>query len=105
MTIEQLYKEIETQLPVRRESDDFRADLSNALSKYSKTIKNIDRDILSQIPNWATVEKRIEKLIDAIKQSVKHYYEGMHSTAFTVIKNQLLGYGDTIESIISAIEL
>ncbi|MDH6304204.1 hypothetical protein M2459_000932 [Parabacteroides sp. PF5-5] len=105
MTLQQFYQEIETLLPVKRESDDFRADLSKALSIYSKTIKNIDPNILSQIPDWATTEKRIEKLIDAIKLSVKHYYEGMYSTAFSVMRNQLLGHGDTIEGIMDTIGL
>lgn len=98
MILQQLYQEIKHQLPPKRQSNDFRADLSKALSVYIETIKEIDVDILSQIPDWATTEKRIEKLIDAIKVSVKHYYEGMYSAAFTVMRNQLLGYGKTIKS-------
>ena len=105
MTLQQLYQEVNNLLPVKRESDDFRADLSKTFSKYSKIIKDIDADILSQIPEWTATDKRIEKLIEGIKLSVKHYYEGMYSTAFSVIRNQLLGHGDKIESIMDSIGL
>lgn len=105
MTLQQLYQEINNLLPTKRESDDFRADLSKAFSKYSKIIKEIDADILSQMPEWTVTNKRIEKLIEGIKLSVKHYYEGMYSSAFSVIRNQLLGHGDKIESIMDSIGL
>lgn len=105
MTLQQLYQETINLLPVKRESDDYRADLSKAFSMYSKIIEDIDADVLSQISEWTATKKRIEKLIEGIKLSVKHYYEGMYSTAFSVIRNQLLGHGEKIEGIMDSIGL
>lgn len=98
----ELYSKIRNLLPVQRNSDDFRKDLSDILSRYLKLVKSIDDSILKG--NLDSHIARIEKLNEGIKDSVKSYYEGLHSTAFTQLKNQMNGYRDTT-GIINAIEL
>lgn len=102
MNISELYSEIIKLLPVQRNSDDFRKDLSDILSRYLKLVRSIDDSILKG--NLDSHIARIEKLNEGIKDSVKSYYEGLHSTAFTQLKNQMNGYRDTT-GIINAIEL
>lgn len=93
MNIPELYSEIIKLLPVKRNSDDFRKDLSDVLSRYLKLVKSIDDSVLKDSLKGSIT--RIEKLNDGIKDCVKSYYEGLHSTAFTQLKNQMNGYRET----------
>lgn len=102
MNIPELYSEIIKLLPVKRNSDDFRKDLSDVLSRYLKLVKSIDDSVLKDSLKGSIT--RIEKLNDGIKDCVKSYYEGLHSTAFTQLKNQMNGYRET-GGVINAIEL
>lgn len=102
MNISELFFEISKLLPVQRVSDDFRKDLSEVLSRYLKLVKSLDKPVLKD--NSESCITRIEKLNEGIKDCVKSYYEGLHSTAFTQLKNQMNGYRDTT-GIIETIEL
>ena len=89
MNIDVFYSEIQSLLPVKRRTDDFRIDLKNTLSSYSKLIKSLDNEETIKIQNWEDKEARIYRLIEGILDAVNLYYEGLHSKAFTIIKNQL----------------
>ncbi|MFA7492955.1 MAG: hypothetical protein WCZ43_05515 [Proteiniphilum sp.] len=105
MNINDFHSEIQKLLPVKRNTKDFRIDLSSVLTKYLQMIKSLDADIVLSIENWSDTFERIDKLIGGIKDAVKHYYEGAHGSAFNVLKNQMIGYGKTIKGVIDIIEL
>lgn len=87
MDTENLYNEIRNLLPVKRGNRDFRIDLNNTLSKYSKLIESIDDDIKNEIGNWEeNVVKPIDELIEVLDKSVRLYYEGLYYSAFKVLK-------------------
>ncbi len=92
MNLESFYIAIQELLPAKRESEDFRAILDRVLAEYLKLIKSLDDDVTRNFVDWGNRLERIEKLINGIKKSVKRYYEGLHGSAFNVIKNQMLGY-------------
>lgn len=96
MDLEKFYEKITESLPAKRHNSDFRKDIGNALNEYVRLIKNLDIDVTNKIKTWADTLKRIEILVAKIKDCVKVYYEGQYSTAFTILKNQLLGYTDVV---------
>jgi len=106
MNIENLYNEIQELLPVKRTTGDgdYREELSKAFAKYESLLKDIDLDVKQKCDNWNEVEDRTNKLISEIKSSVKSYYEGLHSVAFTTIKDEMLGNSQT-EGIFNSIDL
>lgn len=79
-------------LPVKRVSDDFRDDLKGVFDEYTQLIRSLDANVIERCGDWENTVQRIEKLVDGINRSVKSYYEGLHGTAFSLIRNQLLGY-------------
>lgn len=82
MTREEFYKEICKLAPSEYDASkcDFRKHLDDLLDKYIELLWKFDE--AERPMDWDNIIKKNNQLIEAIKESVRLYYEGRHTSAF-----------------------
>ncbi len=90
MTKDELFNQLMNRLPLSWDKeDDFRNKaLKETLNEYMETISKLDE----KPRDWEKINNRIKQLCEAIMRAVKADFNGMHSSAYRTIKNQLDGY-------------
>lgn len=93
MNRNELFDEIISMLPVKQVDKEFRTDISLCLKKYISLLEGLDITVKQSITDWNLKYDRIKKITEAIKYIIKLQYQGLHSSAFTTLQNQMLGTG------------
>ena len=101
MTKEELYDEIVKMFPVTSYKSNFRARVDEILNDYCNCIKELDST--EQPEDWDEIVNRTNILCDAIKRSQTMELQGLRSSAFTIIKNQLDGYTNNLKKAVSGL--
>lgn len=92
LNIKEFYKEICKLAPSEYDASkcDFQQHLANQFDKYIDLLDRLDRnEYRKRWGSWEEKRKAIIDLIDVIKESVRYYYEGRHSFAFTRLREHI----------------
>jgi hypothetical protein len=95
MTKDELYNDLKNLSPIDREKykGDYKKVLKDSLKEFLKLLTYLDDSEKNTINNikWDDFYKDISDFCNALNDIVAKQYEGLHSTAYAKIKNQLLG--------------
>jgi hypothetical protein len=97
----ELYEEVVKLVPLKADSDDFRARLSKTFKEYKDKIAKLD--LKDQPVNWKDITKRVEQLCEAIERALRKEREGTRHSAYSAIKNQLDGLNRNGKTIIQGL--